>query len=177
MDLICDSIIMNGAYDVDSNNYALSDVRAWLNKTFYETAFTEFQRSYIMSVTVDNSLASTGYSSNPYVSADNNDKIYLPSYKDVTNTSYNFMPNASDWDTNRAKHVTDYAKATGAFANMSQYDGNFANGIWMLRSPANSASYFIRECYYNGEITDGGIDISITAHGIVPMVRVALTNG
>jgi hypothetical protein len=94
----------------------------------------------------------------------------LPSYADAINTSYNFIPNASYWDTNRAKHVTDYAKATGAFANMSQYDGNFANGIWMLRSPANSASYFIRECYYNGEITDGGININLNAHGVVPML-------
>ena len=176
LDVLCESIIVNRPYDGDSNKYAHSDVREWLNDEFYNTAFTEIQKQYIIKKEVDNSLVSTGYAANIYVSDNTNDKIYLPSYATVTNTAYKFM-NANDAaDPNRAKAVTDYARAKGAWTNMSEVDGNIGNGIWMLRSPADSASNFIREGYFNGEITDGGISINVNAHGVAPMLRLSIVD-
>ena len=172
-DVLCESIIANQAYDNESNKYDDSDVRMWLNETFYNTAFSDFQKHYIKQVTVDNSLTSTGYGANDYVCDDTNDKIYLPSYSEVTNTEYKFSSNHSASDPYRIKTVTDYARATGTWTNMSEWDGNMGSGIWMLRSPADSASNFIREGYFNGEITDGGIDINVEAHGVAPMLRIA----
>lgn len=176
LDVLCESIIVNRPYDGDSNKYAHSDVREWLNDEFYKTAFTEIQKQYIIKKEVDNSLASTGYAANSYVSDNTNDKIYLPSYATVTNTEYGFMNANNVVDTNRAKAVTDYARAKGAWTNMSEVDGNIGNGIWMLRSPADSASNFIREGYFNGEITDGGISINVNAHGVAPMLRLSIVD-
>ena len=172
-DLLCESIIDNRAYDNDSNKYDVSDVRKWLNETFYKTAFSDFQKEYILQTEVDNSPESTGYASNNYSCENTNDKVYLPSYADVTNTEYGFSDNEYEFDLNRIKTVTDYARATGAWINMSEWDGNMGSGIWMLRSPADSSNIFIREGYYVGDVTDGGINISSTAHGVVPMLRLS----
>ena len=172
-DVLCESIIANQAYDNESNKYDDSDVRMWLNETFYNTAFSDFQKEYILQTEVDNSPESTGYASNNYSCENTNDKVYLPSYADVTNTEYGFSDNEYEFDLNRIKTVTDYARATGAWINMSELDGNMGSGIWMLRSPADSSNIFIREGYYVGDVTDGGINISSTAHGVVPMLRLS----
>jgi hypothetical protein len=126
-----------------------------------------------METTVDNSLASTGYLANSNTCPNTTDKIYLPSYSEVTNAAYKFSSDPLASDPYRIKMVTDYARATGAWTNMSEWDGNTGSGIWMLRSPADSSSIFIREGYYIGDVTDGGINISNTAHGVAPMLRLA----
>ena len=176
-DILCESIIANRAYDSVSNNYLDSDVREWLNDMFYKTAFTDFQKQYIMESAVDNSAATTGYNTNTNACANTNDKIYLPSYSTVTNTAYGFLNDPNLSDPNRTKFVTDHARATGAWTNMSEWDSNTGNGIWMLRSPTENSSIFIREGYYLGEITDGGINVNSNAHGVAPMLRLRHYDG
>ena len=68
--IMCDIIIDVGIYGTNrtKNNYALSEVRQWLNDTFYQTAFTSLERELILATNVDNSAKSTGYAKNPYVS-------------------------------------------------------------------------------------------------------------
>jgi uncharacterized repeat protein (TIGR02543 family) len=77
----------NGVY---ANNYKESEIRAWLNDQFYNTAFNTLQQAIILTTNVDNSLASTGDTSNPYVCASTNDKIFLLSRAETRNTSYGF---------------------------------------------------------------------------------------
>ena len=93
----------------------------------------------ILTSKIDNSVNSTtdytgtcnkayGYASN-----DTEDKIFLLSEYEITNPSYGFK-NYDESDVFRKKTVTDYAKASGAFAWMS--DDEFYNlGIYYLRSP------------------------------------------
>ncbi|MBO5304263.1 MAG: InlB B-repeat-containing protein, partial [Clostridia bacterium] len=38
--ILCDSVVDTHIYDDSSNNYANSEIRAWLNDTFYDTAFS-----------------------------------------------------------------------------------------------------------------------------------------
>ena len=70
--ILCDVIIEKVSFDAVypyKNNYMDSELRAWLNSTFYETAFSELQREIILTTTVDNSLESTGFTTNKNVCA------------------------------------------------------------------------------------------------------------
>ena len=96
---------------VYANNYEYSDIRKWLNEDFYNKAFTKVLESYINTTFVDNSLASTKDSSNPYTCNDTYDKVYLLSYKDITNSGYGFSSSLYTYDKSRQKQLTDYAKA------------------------------------------------------------------
>lgn len=168
--IVCESINANGQYDDASNNYADSVIRAWLNDSFYKTAFDDKERALIQATTVDNSVASTGYGSNSNVCSNTNDKVFLLSYKDVSNSSYGFSSNAS-----RMRKLSDYARASGAWMSKSDWDGQYGGGIWMLRSPADSSNAFVRECHYNGEITEGGNNVSGKYFGIVPALTLKLS--
>ena len=113
---------------VYANNYEYSDIRKWLNDDFYNKAFNKALQSYINTTFVDNSLASTKDSSNPYTCNDTYDKVYLLSYKDITNSGYGFSSSES-----REKQLTDYAKAMGCYMNIGA--AYYNNGYYWLRSP------------------------------------------
>ena len=171
--ILCDSIIANQAYDAGgSDNYKNSDIRAWLNETFYQTAFSELQREIILITTVDNSSSSTGgssFSSEPNLSAceDTDDKIFLLSYKEVTNSAYGFSSSDSTFDTVRKMQTSDYSIATGV-------DMFAGYGSWWLRSPrgynySNLAKYVTE----SGNIYEGE-NVSDDSHGVVPALQIRL---
>ena len=155
---------------IQPNNYEFSEVRAFLNglngesygvsdfseKGFFDIAFSEEEKKSILTSKIDNSLNSTtdytgtwkkayGYASN-----DTEDKIFLLSEYEITNPSYGFK-NYDESDVFRKKTVTDYAKASGAFAWMS--DDEFYNlGIYYLRSPyLAKANYCIQDVNQYGD--------------------------
>ena len=139
--VLCDSIIEAKAYDADANNnYAESDIRAWLNAEFYQTAFNTLQKELINTELVDNSSSTTCNKhhfngiENPYACEDTNDKVFLLSYADVTDPSYGFQQGIV-YDATREKRVTDYARAIGVETSESS---GYVNGFWWLRSPVGS---------------------------------------
>ncbi len=111
-----------------SNNYKHSQIRRWLNETFYNKAFGMLDQNAILTTLVDNSAATTGLTNNRYASENTNDKIYLLSYQDARNENYGFVSNTSSTTTREAQ-TTDYARTIGAYTD---YNGN---GYWWLRSP------------------------------------------
>ena len=141
--ILCDSIIENSHYDSTSNNYAESDIRAWLNETFYETAFTEFQKAIILTTMVDNSYRSAGYSSvSSSPCANTNDKIFLLSVEEIENSEYGILKNKD-----RMLKASDYSRACGIAMNTDE--SYYGIGYWWSRSPYR----------YNGIIAqyvDGG---------------------
>ena len=162
--IVCDSIIANKAYDGGKdNNYANSDIRVWLNATFYETAFSDLQREIILTTTVDNNVASTGYSSNPYACEDTDDNIFLLSYLEAKT----YMPNYAD----RRMETSDYSRATGAWMYTSS--SYYGNGFFWLRSPDYNNYYYAR--YVN---RDGSIDyyshVGSSHIGVVPALQIRL---
>ena len=163
--ILCDSIIANHRYDESNNNYKSSEIRAWLNGTFYNTAFNELQKDLINTVLVDNSEASTGYSSNPYACEDTSDKVFLLSYKEVTNPDYGFSSNDSDYDTARRMTVNDYARATGAYMNED-------NGWWWLRSPSTRHDSNARGVSHDGYVGYYGVNYELG--GVVPALQIRL---
>ena len=165
--IVCESIIDVGRYDDNSNNYKDSEIRTWLNSDFYNNAFDNLEQKLIQIVSVDNSLSSTGYAENSNICENTDDKVYLLSYADVTNSAYGF--GGADA---RERAVSDYSVAKGAWISTNKFTQG--NGLWMLRTPNDTYSHFIRECNQLGEITDGGTNLTSTFYGIVPAVTIKL---
>ncbi len=103
------------------NNYEYSTIRAWLNETFYNTAFNELEKEIIQTTLVDNSVSSTGDIANSYVYNNTNDKVFLLSYQEVTT----YLTS----DALRQRKTTDYAKSQGSWASTK------GSATWWLRSP------------------------------------------
>ena len=171
--ILCDSIIANKAYDADNdNNYANSDIRAWLNYEFYKTAFGELQQAIIQTTVVDNSVYSTGYSSNPYACENTSDKVFLLSYREVTNSAYGFASSYSTYDMARRMLTSDFSRATGAY--MSTDSSYYGNGWWWLRSPSDNGSYSARYVNRYGGVDDRNY-VSYVNYGVVPALNLMLS--
>lgn len=132
----------NAAYwnDADckiyASNYAASSIRAWLNDDFYNTSFSEDEKTAISKKKINNSgyktlLGETGYEE--FDSIETEDNIFLLSYDEMINTEYGFNADAENKDSARQAVLTDYAKCQGAWANKND------TADWILRtSSANS---------------------------------------
>ena len=175
--ILADGIIANKAYDAGrNNNYKNSDIRAWLNGEFLNTAFGEVAQGLIETTEVDNSEYSTGYSSNQYACENTFDKVFLLSYREVTNSAYGFSSDDVDYDAARRMTVSDYARSTGAIINTSSY---FGCGHWWLRSPSNDYSNCARGVNYRGAADANiyyyvGGDYGGGGDGVVPALNIIL---
>ena len=180
--ILCDMIIDSQEYYItDSgtrtidgktvypNNYAHSTIRKWLNETLYNTAFSELQKQIILTTTVDNSVTTTNSSSNQYACENTQDKIFLLSYVEATNSSYGLNLTAA-----RRKKTTDYAQAQGAYTSTStDYAGN---GWWWLRSPKDYNYDYAEKVFYGGDLNMSikNDDITYTNYGVVPALQIRL---
>ena len=162
--LLCESIIARSRYDDLSNNYAESEIRTWLNDAFYNMAFNKLEKGLIKATIVDNSVASTGYSENANICKNTEDNIYLLSHIEASAIDKSL----------RAKTVSDYARASGAWISTSYLEAHNGNGLWMLRTPNDTYTHFISECNYNGDISDGGTNVSSKLFGVAPALTIRL---
>lgn len=112
-----------------------SSLRTWLNdagnnSSFISTAFTSEEQKGIFTTTLYNSEQSNK-AYKDFAGDNTQDKIFLLSQKDATNTAYRYDPR--DWGSDSRKpQLTSYAQAMG-FANTEKKDC-----IWWLRSPGFS---------------------------------------
>ena len=168
--ILCESILANKAYDAGyNNNYKESDIRAWLNAEFYNTAFTTLQQSLIKTTEVDNSASTTSSSTNQYACENTFDKVFLMSYQEMLNPDYGFST-SNDGDVARERQPTDYSRATGAWMNTST--SYYGNGYWWLRSPYSLDYYLASIVYYGGYV--GYHNVYITDFGVVPALNIQL---
>ena len=156
-ELMLDSQRYSGLY-----NYANSTIRAWLNDMFYNTAFGALQQAIIETTEVDNSVYSTGNSSNPYACQNTFDKVFLLSYREAVNSSYGMTSKT------RQKQGSDYCKAQGSYTYSN------GNGNWWLRSPDyhSSATYGVRLVGIDGTL--GLSSAYYTTRGVVPALVICL---
>lgn len=159
-----------GGSTVYANNYKESHIRSWLNDNFYNTAFTAAEKARIQTTTVDNSAASTGYSSNPYACANTSDKVFLLSYAEATSSTYGLSSYAS-----RELKPSAYAQSQGVSKNTSN-----GNSYWWLRSPfndydANYARYvnIVGAVNYDYDV-HRNYNVFITRYGVVPALWISL---
>ncbi len=166
-DVILNAHRYNGSYDglkdgFYANNYKNSEIRSWLNSDFLDQAFY-YDDSLIATTEVDNSVATTGYSSNPYVCENTNDKVFLPSYADLTNGNYGFTSYAD-----RKCKATDYAEARGAYTTT---DGH---GYYWTRSPNYYDSRYVWYVPADGDLHYGNhVDSSV--NGVRPSLSLKVS--
>lgn len=105
-----------------------STMRHWLNKDFYDMAFSNDEQKAIvkqMIVNEDNSNYGTEGGNNT------KDKVFLLSMEEVINPSYGFCKRDDLKSLTHMMKATDYAHAMGAYVNSNVYQGNC---WWWLRS-------------------------------------------
>lgn len=176
MFLLADRVLANMAYDADCADYAESDIRAWLNGDFLTAAFNAEESAAVLVTEVDNSSASTGFADNDNACENTNDKIFLPSRAEMISTAYNFLKDDGP-DRFREREVSDYAKATGAYAHPEKSaDGAqnyYGNGWWWLRSPIDWSDDVACAVHVNGIVRYGSADyVSLAYIGVVPALKV-----
>ena len=96
-----------------ANNYALSNIRKFINNDFYNTAFTDSEKEKIETTLVDNSLESTDGLKDKCICEDTYDKIFLLSCKEFK-TYFDYS--IKKWENTRDDspiEATDYAKCQG----------------------------------------------------------------
>ncbi|MDD6703594.1 MAG: DUF6273 domain-containing protein [Clostridiaceae bacterium] len=175
--VVCDSIIDSQAYNnymlyadgkywgdssktYYASNWERSSLRDWLNKDFYNTAFSKAQQSRIQELTRENkSTYISEYDSNPTT-----DKITLLSYWDVLNESYGFKTLRNSYDNARQRKTTDYAKCQGCGINPS-FNGN---SEWLLRSSSYSDNIIVVSSSGSANIISA---VGVTDNGIVPALN------
>ena len=171
--------IINGK-TIYANNYAESEIRKWLNETFYNTAFNSLQKSLIQTTIVDNSARSTNpYNNatqwnsgvNNYACENTSDKVFLLSEYEVTNPAYGFNSSYSAYDTARQLKSSDYSKSQGCYRyNGGSYDGNC---WWWLRSPFYVNDSFAWSVGRDGDSSYLG-SVYSAGLGVVPALWIAL---
>ena len=157
--------------DKDKTHYASdyynSSIRQWLNKDFYNTAFTSSQANNIRKdVTLNNDCYSSSYPW--YNSQASKDKIFLLSYEEARTSSYGFSSSSSTSDPARRAQGTDYAKSQGLYTNSSSYIGN---SMWWLRS-SDSTSISACQVCYDGS-SSAYLGVSVTGDGVRPACRLS----
>ncbi|MBE6529219.1 MAG: hypothetical protein E7680_01285 [Ruminococcaceae bacterium] len=192
--ILCESIIDSQQYynntdnrtidgeTIYPSNYEHSDIRAWLNKVFYETAFDKLQQELIETTLVDNSARSTNPNNsatafnggiNLYTCKDTEDNVFLLSEKEATTSAYGFGTYDSYGPTNtRCKKTTAYAKVQGVWIPSADYADN---GQWWLRSPDYAYSTNGRCISHGGWANpDNRCNPNSTRFGIVPAMQIWL---
>ena len=188
--IMCDSIIDCQAYNnyiisnrnaywgdpaqtYYANDYASSSIRYWLNNDFFNTAFWDSQKTNIKTTMLNNNcyLTLIGHSGfEKYDSKNTQDKVFLLSYNEVLNSSYGFNVAWDNYDSNRQKKPTDYAKCQGSGGikdNRNAYNGY---STWMLRTPSEDTLHSALVSY-DGVVYNSTAFVMEGLDGICPAMQ------
>ncbi len=168
--LVCDVILDAVAFDTTSNNYEESDIRKWMNETFLTSAFDATQQNAILLSLVNNDAESTGYPNNSNTCYNTKDKIFLPSFQEMTSEAYAFDTDDSSPDNLRQRQTTDYARARGI--GMETSSKNYGNGTWWTRSPDYGGGGSVRIVSRDGIIKNKGY-AATESYGFVPAIKIS----
>ena len=151
-DTVLDCMPYNETYE--STTWEKSDVRRFLNNTFYNEAFSAEEKAAIKTTTVLNS-------DNPYYGTPGGnttqDRVYLLSIWDASNEDYGFISGKA-----RYAKPSNAAILNGCYTYRSEAGAaNFGNCDWWLRTPgstSNDASYvkYVGWDYYYGAYVYAG---------------------
>ena len=128
-----------------ASDWKTSSLRRWLNEDFYNTAFTDTEKSEIGVSLLENKCIGES----TYDGENTSDKIFPISYNDAMNSTYGLRPADVIYDKNFNELAqligTDYAKCQGLCVhNYEEGDYTGFSG-WWLRSPdsvrSNSATF------------------------------------
>ena len=135
-----------------ASNWSDSAIRTWLNDDFYNTAFSDIEKSLIEASYLENNKIDES----TCTGENTRDKIFLLSSSDVANSSYGF-----DTDASRTYQGTAYAKCLG----LTVYQTD-ETSVWFLRSA--SSSIYVNICRASGSTTTAHV---LNNLGIVPALK------
>ncbi|MBP5751837.1 MAG: hypothetical protein J6W60_03130, partial [Treponema sp.] len=173
--LLAENILVAQKYGSSSNKYETSDIRYWLNNSFLNTAFTSEGQGKIETTVVYNHNVSTNPhnhnnlwngGNNDYAGEPTNDKIFLLSEEEATNSAYGF----ADYNVNDSKRIrlaTDYAIKSGLY---QAFDGN---GWWWLRSPYYNSSTKARTVNNAGDADQEESAVNDATIGVCPALCIS----
>ena len=142
------------------SNYAESSVRQWLNETFYGAAFTAAEQAEIQLAL--NETPDRNYSEK--YSNFSMDRVFLPSFEEMTDASYGFLPAVRKDPARGSKDQwTDYSKSQGA-----QLLVDFMYGSSLILRTANYR--YVQYLSEYGELTYTGYSYKLC--GVRPAMRV-----
>lgn len=171
--IMCDNIIDSQSYQnfvirkddklynsKDCTNY-VSDwetcsLRQWLNKTFYNTAFSREEKILIGTTFLENNSPD-----GTWFGTDTGDKIFILSFDDVINSAYGFDPSKSEFDEARKLKGTDYSKCQGVYISQGYPH-------WWLRTPGNAEAVYLVSSYGWAAL---GLGVYGTGVGVVPALK------
>ena len=137
---------------VKGNNYKHSSLREWLNGDFYNSAFS-LCNDDVLEIEVDNSIESTGSTTNPNVCENTFDKVYAPSVKELREI---FKNDDTPWCI-----TSDYARTCGIYYDLKTTTLYCAD-FW-TRSPHNNSEADAYRGKVTGYINACGVKIGSNA--------------
>ena len=171
--IMCDNIIDSQSYQnfvirkddklynsKDFTNY-VSDwetcsLRQWLNKTFYNTAFSREEKMLIGTTFLENNSPD-----GTWFGTDTGDKIFILSFDDVINSAYGFDSSKSEFDEARKLKGTDYSKCQGVYISQGYPH-------WWLRTPGDAEAVYLVSSYGWAAL---GLGVYGTGVGVVPALK------
>ncbi|MCR5485666.1 MAG: DUF6273 domain-containing protein [Clostridiales bacterium] len=143
-------------------DYETSSIRSWLHTDFYETAFTDSEKSQIAVSKLENKSYSKKYSK--YDGSETEDLVFLLSYSDICSKLYGFNTESGAADSARRRRGTDYAVCQGLFV-----DPNDGYSHWWLRSPGNGSRRACR--VWSDGVAHSVCRVDYTYFGVCPAFR------
>ncbi|MBE5938044.1 MAG: hypothetical protein E7265_08445 [Lachnospiraceae bacterium] len=121
--LLSDMIIDAKEFDVSKTyvTWENSELRTWLNGTFFDNAFSANEQLAI----VENTIVTKGDALLETEDITTTDKVYVPSFEDVTNYEYGFDYEEYE-DSSRMAFNTDYTAT-----KPSMFDGGESDVYWL----------------------------------------------
>lgn len=171
--IMCDNVIDSQSYQnfvirkddklynsKDCTNY-VSDwetcsLRQWLNKTFYNTAFSREEKMLIGTTFLENNSPD-----GTWFGTDTGDKIFILSFDDVINSAYGFNSSNSEFDEARKLKGTDYSKCQGVYISQGYPH-------WWLRTPGDAEAVYLVSSYGWAALGQG---VYGTGVGVVPALK------
>ena len=171
--IMCDNVIDSQSYQnfvikkddklynsKDFTNY-VSDwetcsLRQWLNKTFYNTAFSREEKMLIGTTFLENNSPD-----GTWFGTDTGDKIFILSFDDVINSAYGFDSSKSEFDEARKLKGTAYSKCQGVHISQGY-------PYWWLRTPGNAEAVYLVSSYGWAAL---GLGVYGTGVGVVPALK------
>lgn len=159
--------------------WAQSTLRSYLNKDFYQSAFSEEEQNAILSSEVENAnnliFGVNGGS-------DTTDKVFLLSESEVYTdkaTAYDFVSERDTYDEAKRIKSSTYAKAMGCESyehgdndKDARYDGNCC---YWLRTPGSDTRY-ATGVNYMGNVGNIGDYVSSSIYGVCPVLKINLSS-
>lgn len=157
-----------------ANNYAKSTIRAWLNGTFIQTAFSSAEEAAILTTALvtDSVNAWDGVpGSEEYNAPSTEDRVFLLSFDEVTNGAYGF-DTFKAYDPARILQGSRYAQCQGLWVYRQQASADSGVAYWLLRSPGVDSNDVCHVDIY-GTVRQS-CDAEFTYYGICPAMTLDL---